>query len=256
MIDTDVERAARFWYLACEAIYNTMPQASLQKHPSGVRVLTTGARASILNGIISTTHEPDPDEMRALATSYSGSALRWSIQLRDDSASPAVAELANRCGLTASSVAPFMIKRLVQSGMREPRSAATRIRRVPKEDHETFRSVLAAGFESPEEIFKPFASPELLDAKGITAFLVEEAGERVATSLGILVGDHVGVFSVSTLPQHRRRGFGRVATTAVIQDAYARGARVAFLKSSPQGKPLYESLGFVTVENWRTYVAP
>jgi N-acetylglutamate synthase len=209
-----------------------------------------------LNGIISTTHEPNPDELVALATSYSGSALPWSIQLRNDSASPAVAEAANRCGLTTSSVAPFMIKRLVESGLREQESSTIRIRRVPKEDHDTFRSALAAGFESPEKIFKPFASPELLDAEGITGFLVEEAGKPVATSLGILLGDHVGVFSVSTLPLHRRQGLGRTATTAVLRDAYARGARTAYLKSSPAGKPLYESLGFVTVENWRTYVAP
>src|ERR1700761_3069289 len=90
MIDTEsVERAASFWYLACEAIYNAMPQASLQKRPSGMRVLRTGAKTSILNGIISTTHEPDPDELSSLATSYSGSALPWSIQLRDDSVPPA-----------------------------------------------------------------------------------------------------------------------------------------------------------------------
>jgi hypothetical protein len=64
VIDTEsVERAASFWYLACEAIYNAMPQASLQKRPSGVRVLRTGAQTSILNGIISTTHEPNPDEL-------------------------------------------------------------------------------------------------------------------------------------------------------------------------------------------------
>jgi N-acetylglutamate synthase len=257
MIDTEsVERAASFWYLACEAIYNAMPQASLQKRPSGMRVLRTGAKTSILNGIISTTHEPDPDELSSLATSYSDSALPWSIQLRDDSVPPAVVEVANRCGLTTSSVAPFMIKRLAESGVREAESPTIRIRRVPKDDHDTFRRVLAASFGSPEEIFRPFASPELLDSEGITGFLVEEAGKPVATSLGILLDDHVGVFSVSTLPLHRRRGLGRTATTAVLRDAYARGARVAYLKSSPQGKPLYESLGFVTVENWRTYVAP
>jgi len=57
------------------------------------------------------------------------------------------------------------------------------------------------------------------------------------------------------LTLHRRRGLGRTATTAVLRDAYACGARVADLKRSPDGKPVYESLGFVAVENWRTYVA-
>jgi ribosomal protein S18 acetylase RimI-like enzyme len=219
-------------------------------------VLRTGAKTSILNGIISTTHELNPDELSALVTSYSGGAVPWSIQLRGDRAAPAVAEIASRCGLTMASVSPFMIKRLVESELHAPEGVTIRVRRVRKEDHDVFRRVLAAGFGSTEEILKPFASPELLDAECVTGFLVEEAGKPVATSLGILLDDHVGVFSVSTLPQHRRRGLGRIATIAVLHDTYARGARVAFLKSSQEGKYLYESLGFVTVENWVSYVAP
>ncbi|MER8226445.1 GNAT family N-acetyltransferase [Streptomyces sp. NPDC094143] len=79
------------------------------------------------------------------------------------------------------------------------------------------------------------------------------AGEPAATSFGVLVGDAVGVFNVTVLPQHRRRGYGRAATRAVLRDAHAAGARTAFLHSTPPGVPLYEAMGFHTAENWTAF---
>jgi GNAT superfamily N-acetyltransferase len=102
-----------------------------------------------------------------------------------------------------------------------------------------------------------FAPPlNVLSAKGMTAYLVEEAGVPVATSFGVLVNGHVGVFNISTRPPYRRRGYARAATTAVLRDAYTQGARTAFLHCTPAGRGVYESLDFVTSEEWHVYVAP
>jgi ribosomal protein S18 acetylase RimI-like enzyme len=250
-------RAVAYWLLAVEALCNATPGSTVQMNARGTRVLTTGAHVASLNGLFVTTPEPDLDELSLLAKSYSRSTLPWSIQVRGDGASTlAVTEIAQQCGLTNSHSEPFMIRQLVETEMQWPKSAAGKLRRVPKEEHHTFANVLAAGFEAPAEIFRPLITPALLDNESMAAFFVEEAGVPVATSLGVLLDDHVGVFNISTRPSHRRRGHARAATAAVLLDAYARGARTAFLRSSQTGKAVYESMGFKTVENWRTYFAP
>jgi hypothetical protein len=258
MIDTEsVERAIACWQLAVEALCSVTPHASVQMTARGTRVLTTGTQVAFLNGLFATTLEPDLEELSTLAKAYSSSTLPWSIQIRGDSAStPAVTQIARQYGLTESHSEPFMTRQLVESEMRWPDNTTGQLRRVPKEEHDTYIAVLAAGFAIPEEIFGPLVTPALLGDERMTAFLVEEAGVPVATSLGVLMDDHVGVFNISTLPSHRRRGHARAATAAVLLDAYTRGARTAFLRSSPAGKPVYESMGFATVENWRIYVAP
>ncbi|MGA5302161.1 GNAT family N-acetyltransferase [Nucisporomicrobium flavum] len=52
------------------------------------------------------------------------------------------------------------------------------------------------------------------------------------------------VYSVATDPAYRRRGYSRACMTALI-DWYAhRGIRAVDLRASPDGEPLYASLGF------------
>jgi hypothetical protein len=43
-------------------------------------------------------------------------------------------------------------------------------------------------------------------------------------------------------------------TAHAIVAARAAGARGAYLQSSPMGLPVYERLGFVTVERWRQWM--
>jgi len=51
--------------------------------------------------------------------------------------------------------------------------------------------------------------------------------------------------SVSTDPRYRRRGFSRACVAAIIEWFRDRGVDSVTLNASPQGEPLYASLGFV-----------
>jgi ribosomal protein S18 acetylase RimI-like enzyme len=53
------------------------------------------------------------------------------------------------------------------------------------------------------------------------------------------------VFNVATDPDQRRRGFSRACLTALLDWYRARGVTRVDLKASPDGEPLYRSLGFV-----------
>ena len=52
------------------------------------------------------------------------------------------------------------------------------------------------------------------------------------------------VFNVATDPDQRRRGYSRACVTALLDWFAGRGIRTVDLRASPDGEPLYRSLGF------------
>jgi ribosomal protein S18 acetylase RimI-like enzyme len=81
-------------------------------------------------------------------------------------------------------------------------------------------------------------------------------GHPVASAQGIDVDGAVAIYNVATLEAARGRGIGRAVTTAVLEDAVARGARFGVLESSDMGHPVYLGIGFRDVISFRVYEAP
>jgi ribosomal protein S18 acetylase RimI-like enzyme len=75
-------------------------------------------------------------------------------------------------------------------------------------------------------------------------FLGRLDGVPVATASLLLAGGIAGIYDVSTVPEARRRGIGRMMTVAALQEARALGFETAFLQPSEMGRPLYARLGF------------
>src|SRR5205085_8741874 len=98
-------------------------------------------------------------------------------------------------------------------------------------------------------------TPELLRMPGIRTYVGEVDGEPVTTGLGYTFGDSVGIFNIATPTAHRGLGYGSAVTMRAVHDGFQNGARWAWLQSSPLGGPVYEKLGFKTVESWRCWVA-
>jgi N-acetylglutamate synthase len=251
-----VDEAVLAWRRAMEILCNLLPDGVVHVGTRGTCVLTTGVPTAGLNGVFSLSRQPDLDEIDAFAASFSESTLPWSIQIRSEASRDAVAEIARRYGLTRSYPQPFMTRRLEGIELSMPVSGNATVRRISEDEHQTYRRVVTAGFGTHERIFADLTRREVIGEKGMSAYLVEEAGKPVATSFGALMGKCVGVFNISTVPGSRRRGYARMATTAVLQHAHASGARTAFLHSTPAGFRVYESLGFETGETWQVFVAP
>ena len=251
-----VDLAVAAWHDAIETFCRLQSKGYVKEGPHGTRSIMSGTPVSVLNAVISTTRKPDIAELSAFAASYSNDGLPWSIQLRANPVPSVIAQVAANRGLTKSFILPFMIKHLEADDTNATPLDKISVRRVPAEDHDTYNSALAAGYEAPDQVFRGFSAPNVLSAKGMTAYLVEEDGTPVATSFGVLANGHVGVFNISTRPAYRRRGYARAATTAVLRDAYTQGARTAFLHCTPAGRGVYESLGFATCEEWQVYAAP
>lgn len=82
---------------------------------------------------------------------------------------------------------------------------------------------------------------------------VEDNGEPVAFALGVVDGDHVGLFDVLVAPQARRRGLARRLTQSIGAWSREHGARFCYLQvvaTNAAALPLYADLGFGTVYSY------
>jgi ribosomal protein S18 acetylase RimI-like enzyme len=120
---------------------------------------------------------------------------------------------------------------------------------------ETALDVTARGFEAPRELLEPLFATGM-QADGLAIWLAYVDGVPVSTATGLLRGRAVGIFTVATPPEHRRRGYGAAVTTRAVEHGFAASASWAFLQSSELGFPVYEALGFGTVSTYVVLTKP
>jgi ribosomal protein S18 acetylase RimI-like enzyme len=78
----------------------------------------------------------------------------------------------------------------------------------------------------------------------IRNYLGYSNSEAVATSCLFFGGGAAGVYSVSTLPKARGKGFGAAMTFTPLSDARELGYHIGVLQSSEMGFNVYKRLGF------------
>lgn len=83
--------------------------------------------------------------------------------------------------------------------------------------------------------------------------LAEREGAPASVALGVLDGDWLGVFCVSTLPNYRRQGLARAILRALLQWGAARGAARTYLQVMDENSParrLYNDAGYVPLHRY------
>ena len=221
---------------------------------TGAVLAISGAPFPALNGIVSPSLEPNPDEIAALAESEDWD-VPWGIKVRGVP-SPLVMEVAARYGLTEVTRDPLMIRRPDQGWPPKPATGSLRIRAVTPDEMGEYTAVLADGFELPHEAFRFLAVPSAAKIAGVTFYLAEADGVPVGTAMAAISAGLTGLYNIATLPRYRRRGYGRAITTEMLRAGFAAGAPTAYLFSSSMGEPVYESAGFRTEEYLSTITAP
>ncbi|MDN3027038.1 GNAT family N-acetyltransferase [Streptomyces sp. S.PB5] len=218
----------------------------------------TGSPADSTNGVFTFGRSPDPVEIDQLADRAAATALTftepvpWCIQVRGR-ADDRIRAVADRHGLIQSSWEPFLIRDLHTPGPRRDTGPVPQVLALAGAEFDGYVRALSTGFEAPQEMFASLFTARVMDAPGITAYVAEVDGQPVATAMTILTEDHIGVFNVSTAPDHRRRGYGAALTEEIVSRGRAAGAETAYLRSTDMALPLYESLGFKVAEHW-TYL--
>jgi N-acetylglutamate synthase len=250
----DADRAAKALIAAFRTLADTLPGMHAKQVAPGVISLMSGLPLATLNGVFTDAVRPDVTEIDRAAAGVAGLPLPWSIQFRGEP-EPAAARVAARYDLTARTTSPLMVYRPPSGGQAPPAraSAAAAVRVAVPQEQAEYAATLAAGFEAPPEIMAPFSSPEAFAMPGGIPYLAREDGEVVAVGFGVFAEGIAGIFNIATRPASRGRGYGRAITSRIVADGLARGADLAYLQSSEEGYPLYQSMGFRTVETW-TYL--
>ena len=76
---------------------------------------------------------------------------------------------------------------------------------------------------------------------------VQKDGRIIATGLGILDRDYIGIYAIHVKEQYRRQGLARQICTGLLTEGMRKGAKNAYLQvveGNNSAQKLYSSLGF------------
>jgi ribosomal protein S18 acetylase RimI-like enzyme len=254
---TEADRAARGVIGAFRLLARNLPGMRAEPAGPGLLSLVSGAPIPTLNCLFTEDAQPDLAEVDRAAADLAGLGLPWSVQLRGEPGADAE-RLADEYGLTARSTTPLMAYVPVPGEPAPPAraSAAARVDVAGLADQSQYAAALAAGFEAPPAVMAPFSAPEAFAIPGGVPYLAREDGQVVAVGFGVFAAGTAGVFNIATVPAYRGRGYGRAISSRIVADGVERGADLAYLQATPDGYPLYESMGFKTVETWTYLCSP
>ncbi|MGO4129613.1 ribosomal protein S18-alanine N-acetyltransferase [Inquilinus sp. YAF38] len=110
-------------------------------------------------------------------------------------------------------------------------------------------AVLSALYESAfGEAWAPDQLAQLLAGPGVFALIgLDDAGVPAGYALGRVAADEAELLSIALLPDHRRRGEGRLLLDALMERSAAAGAATLFLEvaiDNAAALTLYRAAGF------------
>ena len=213
----------------------------------GADAIVTGLPLSSQNGVWATRPDVPASVVAGLLDHVAATGLPHLLALRGDTA-PDVIDVARGRGMTLSGEEPAMILRDTATIVTAARVPHLSIREIGPGEGALHAAVAGSVFDVAPETFEQLMNPRALAVPGIRCYVGEAGGETGVTGVGVTLLGTTAVFSVATLPEQRRRGFGTAVTARAVADGLASGATWAWLHSSETGYRVYERLGFRTVE--------
>lgn len=127
------------------------------------------------------------------------------------------------------------------------------ISRVGHADLTELQAATAAGFGMPVEMVELVYPAAMLAAPGVRAFIGRIDGEAACTAMSVREEATVGVYSITTLPAYRGRGYETAITWHLMADADP-GWDLAVLQASEIGRPVYERMGFHLIRQFVEFI--
>jgi hypothetical protein len=142
----------------------------------------------------------------------------------------------------------------------EPEAMAA-VRRVEtREDAIAYLDLVGQVYDmgdSPRElIWAMFLTPEALLAEDVAAFVAVADGRPIAGCMTYVAHELAGMFWAVRARDAEGHGLGAACAAACVEAGLERGAVVASGQGSARGTPLWVSLGWEVLTNYRRYLAP
>jgi ribosomal protein S18 acetylase RimI-like enzyme len=112
---------------------------------------------------------------------------------------------------------------------------------------DTALDLTAAAHQVPRDLLS--ASIGKVAAQGLASvWLAYQGGKPVSAAWLTRAGSCIGVMEMMTPPEHQGRGAGRALLSQALHDEWDPSVTHSVLLSTPAGRRLYESLGFIAVD--------
>jgi GNAT superfamily N-acetyltransferase len=224
----------------------------------GIQLVYSGLDYGVFNiGFLTRRVTPDRDLPSILADCahfYGQRHVRWSFWTCDDLMDAATRRLSREAfdqaglrpisrapGMTAQSLAP-PVRPLPSIECRAVSDAFTR---------SAFTGLTAVCFDIPFPVARSVYESEPGWQGDYRGFVGLAGGEPVSIVALVRHAGVVGVYSLGTLPEFRRRGYGE----AILRAAVAGIQEPIVLESTEAGYPLYRRLGFREVTKFTVYLS-
>jgi hypothetical protein len=238
---------------AFESLARIIPNGVVERI-GGLTAVRTGMPGSFFNVVFGLDH---PKSVAQVRQGIERLFLRTNTEFQIvtlpqtlDELEPIIQELS----LTEHEVAPGMMLDPIPDACPNP-PRELQIRYVDSSGEATdFLRTAAVGFGAPPNYFDVWKRGFLAGGAGTwsreTTYVGYVGGKPAATSMRITTGDVAGIYTVSTLPEFRRRGFGQSMTWRAVADGRRAKCRLSCLQASKMGRPIYERMGYHVVEEY------
>jgi ribosomal protein S18 acetylase RimI-like enzyme len=241
--------------------YSVVTSAGESRHYPGITIASSGLDFSVFNSLMLTAPvESDVELERRLTTGavhFAARGIGWTAWLCDDLIAPAVLKRAGtllaKRNLNVIADPPGMLAEHITRPQRT--AAPIECRAVAdKKTRFDFADVASVVFLLPFRIAQTVYAGEEYWTSGMRGYVGYYDNKPVSVVTTVLAGGAVGVYSLGTLPQHQRCGYGETLLRFALADtARLTGVERTVLQSTQSGLRLYQRMGYKTVTRFRIY---
>jgi GNAT superfamily N-acetyltransferase len=240
--------------------YSLIGDGSEAREYPGLVVASSGLDVPVFNSAMLTQPTDSIDSLVAIAdVHFQARRLGWTFWLCEDMLAEkgraGAARSAFRSkGMLRIADPPGMFAEQIQPPVREPAPMAF-VRVSDEKTRLEFAHIASVVFTLPFETSKRiYGAPGMWSAP-TCGWIGYFEGKPVSVVTTVIAADVVGVYSLGTLPQHQRCGFGETLLRHALEDARrTSGLERSVLQAAPQGLRLYLRMGYRMVTRFSIFM--